>query len=125
MTVEMPQIRARYELARIAGVHVEEANHGHWDRPQLRALIASWRDVATLYDEVLRLREALAVQDRGNQEMSQDNRDLREQLATSAIYEGRSADVRLLAEYCNAHARGDVYLAATRVLHRLREGIAG
>lgn len=80
--IDLPLIYARNEAARLAGRQVEERDQDRWSGEQLRALLASWRDVASLYDEVVRLQRELRAQHRGNQEMSRDNVDLREQLVS-------------------------------------------
>ncbi len=56
MAVDLDAVNDRYQYARLAGLD-SEANG--WDPAKLRALVASWQDVASLHDEVLRVRRLL------------------------------------------------------------------
>lgn len=52
---ELTDIRNRWHLARLAGIDAEDAGNG-WDAAKVNALSQSWQDVATLHDELQRLR---------------------------------------------------------------------
>lgn len=54
---ELSEIKARWELARMAGQDADEAGNG-WDQAKIRALVRSWQDIPDLYDAAKQLVEA-------------------------------------------------------------------
>lgn len=53
--LDLEAVRARWGTARMAGEAAEDGGEG-WGLPKIRALVASWQDVARLHAEVERLR---------------------------------------------------------------------
>jgi len=52
MALDLGAIRARYQLARMAGENATDAGNG-WDPAKIGALIRSWQDVSALYDDAI------------------------------------------------------------------------
>jgi hypothetical protein len=60
--LDLEAVRARWGTARMAGEAADDGEEG-WDLPKIRALVASWQDVALLHAEVERLRARLDDRD--------------------------------------------------------------
>ncbi len=56
---DLQEISRRYTLARMAGEVAVNAGGG-WDDSKIRAVVASWQDVQSLFNEVKRLRNSNA-----------------------------------------------------------------
>lgn len=60
MSLDFPGIRARYDLARMAGTAADDGMQG-WDQGKIDAMVRSWQDVSTLHDACRELIEALRL----------------------------------------------------------------
>jgi hypothetical protein len=61
--IDLDAVRARFQLAQLAGQDADDAGNG-WDAAKLGAITRLWQDVARLTDELQRWRERFGAQDR-------------------------------------------------------------